>query len=100
MNVTSVISAKSQAIIEYLLDQSSTSELNSTLTLWGTDNISQEAIEEIKIFIEAIGKQRVYVDTAYDLNSLQSIDESTVSKFPSWSQISELFLAFFTFNFK
>ena len=69
-----ILIAKSKEAIQYLLDQTSTSQLNSTLTIWGTDNISQEEIEALKAFIIDIGKERVYVDTAYDLNLLENHD--------------------------
>ena len=39
-----------------------------------TDNISQEEIEALKAFIVSIGKHRVYVDTAYDLDPLEIED--------------------------
>ena len=38
-----------------------------------TDNISQEEIEALKAFIVSIGKHRVYVDTAYDLDPLENV---------------------------
>ena len=69
-----ILIAKSKEVIQYLLDQTSNSQLNSTLTIWGTDNISQEEIEALKAFIIEIGKERVYVDTAYDLNPLENHD--------------------------
>ena len=69
-----ILIARSKEVIQYLLDQTSSNQLNSTLTIWGTDNISQEEIEALKAFIIDIGKERVYVDTAYDLNSLENHD--------------------------
>ena len=62
------LSAQSFETIEYLLDKTSKPELNSTLTIWGTDPISQEGLEDLKNFILKIGKNRIFVDTAYDLN--------------------------------
>ena len=43
--------------------------MNTTLTVWGTDIISNDQLLALKNFISQIGKNRVYVDTAYDLNS-------------------------------
>ena len=37
------------------------------------DNISQEEKEALKGFIKSIGKHRVYVDTAYDLDLLEHV---------------------------
>ena len=54
--------------MEYLLESTSTSLINSTLTIWGTDDITNEELEALKSFIKSIGKHRTYVDTAYDLN--------------------------------
>ena len=61
--------ADSQNVIQYLLDSTSTPTLNSTLTIWGSDIISNNQLLALKNFISQIGKNRVYVDTAYDLNS-------------------------------
>ena len=60
--------AQSQSCLEYLLESTSTSLINSTLTIWGTDDISNEELEALKSLIKSIGKHRTYVDTAYDLN--------------------------------
>ena len=60
--------AQSQSCLEYLLESTSTSLINSTLTIWGTDDITNEELEALKSFIKSIGKHRTYVDTAYDLN--------------------------------
>ena len=60
--------AQSQSCMEYLLESTSTSLINSTLTIWGTDDITNEELEALKSFIKSIGKHRTYVDTAYDLN--------------------------------
>ena len=54
--------------MEYLLESTSTSLINSTLTIWGTDDITNEELEALKSFIKSIGKHRTYVDTAYNLN--------------------------------
>ena len=60
--------SQSQSCLEYLLESTSTSLINSTLTIWGTDDITNEELEALKSFIKSIGKHRTYVDTAYDLN--------------------------------
>ena len=60
--------AQSQSCLEYLLESTSTSLINSTLTIWGTDDITNEELEALKSFIKSIGKHRTYVDTTYDLN--------------------------------
>ena len=73
--------AQSQSCLEYLLESTSTSLINSTLTIWGTDDISNEELEALKSFIKSIGKHRTYVDTAYDLNgSNQQKSNSNVVK--------------------
>ena len=64
--------AQSQSCLEYLLESTSTSLINSTLTIWGTDDITNEELEALKSFIKSIGKHRTYVDTAYDLNGNNS----------------------------
>ena len=61
--------ADSQNVLQYLLDSTSTPTLNTTLTIWGSDIISNDQLLALKNFISQIGKNRVYVDTAYDLNS-------------------------------
>jgi len=68
--IRAIYAAPSQRAIEYLLDStdSLTTGINSTLTIWGTDDITNEELEALKSFINYIGKHRTYVDTAYDLN--------------------------------
>ena len=63
--------ARSQNSLEYLLESTSTPWINSTLTIWGTDDITNEELEALKSFIKSIGKHRTYVDTSYDLNGKQ-----------------------------
>ena len=62
--------ARSQSCIEHLLASTSTSLINSTLTISGTNyiRIYNQELEALKSFINYIGKHRTYVDTAYDLN--------------------------------
>ena len=62
--------ARSQSCIEHLLASTSTSLINSTLTIRGTNyiRIYNQELEALKSFIKSIGKHRTYVDTAYDLN--------------------------------
>ena len=50
------------------MESTSTPLINSTLTIWGTDDITNEELEALKLFIKSIGKHRTFVDTAYDLN--------------------------------
>jgi len=66
--IRAIYAAQSQSCLEYLLESTSTSLINSTLTIWGTDDITNEELEALKSFIKSIGKHRTYVDTAYDLN--------------------------------
>ena len=60
--------APSQTTLEYLLDSTSTSSINSTLTIWGNNNITKDQLEALNSFVNYIGKHRTYVDTVYDLN--------------------------------
>ena len=62
--------ARSQSCIEHLLASTSTSLINSTLTISVTNyiRIYNQELEALKSFIKSIGKHRTYVDTAYDLN--------------------------------
>ena len=66
--------ARSQSCIEHLLASTSTSLINSTLTISGTNyiRIYNQELEALKSFIKSIGKHRTYVDTAYDLNGNNS----------------------------
>ena len=74
--------AQSQSCLEYLLESTSTSLINSTLTIWGTDDITNEELEALKSFIKSIGKHRTYIDTAFDLdgNNQQKSNSNVVIK--------------------
>ena len=74
--------AQSQSCLEYLLESTSTSLINSTLTIWGTDDITNEELEALKSFIKSIGKHRTYIDTAFDLdgNNQQKSNSKVVKK--------------------
>ena len=72
--------ARSQNSLEYLLESTSTPWINSTLTIWGTDDITNEELESLKLFIKSIGKHRTYVDTSYDLNGNQKSNTNDVKK--------------------
>ena len=74
--------AQSQSCLEYLLESTSTSLINSTLTIWGTDDITNEELEALKSFIKSIGKHRTYIDTAFDLdgNNQQKSNSNVVKK--------------------
>ena len=74
-----IILAQSRRNLEYLLDSTSTPLINSTLTIWGTDDISNEELQALKEFIQIIGKYRTYVDTAYDLNPKSTTTKSIYS---------------------
>ena len=51
----------------------------STITLWGTDTISDDELQNLKLFVRDIGVERVFVDTSYDLNNLQTDYERKVN---------------------
>ena len=51
----------------------------STITLWGTDTISDDELQNLKLFVRDIGVERVFVDTSYDLNNLQTDYEGKVN---------------------
>ena len=71
--------APSQENLKYLLDKTSTSSTNSTLTIWGNNNITKDQLEALNGFVNYIGKHRTYVDTVYDLNdSSVSCDSSGI----------------------
>ena len=77
--------ARSQSCIEHLLASTSTSLINSTLTIWGTNYITynQELdLEALKSFVKSIGKHRTYIDTAFDLdgNNQQKSNSNVVIK--------------------
>ena len=77
--------ARSQSCIEHLLASTSTSLINSTLTIWGTNYITynQELdLEALKSFVKSIGKHRTYIDTAFDLdgNNQQKSNSKVVKK--------------------
>ena len=54
------------------MESTSTPLINSTLTIWGTDDITNEELEALNLFIKSIGKHRTFVDTAYDLKESNS----------------------------
>ena len=62
------------------MESTSTPLINSTLTIWGTDDITNEELEALKLFIKSIGKHRTFVDTAYDLNGNQESNTNVVVK--------------------
>ena len=62
------------------MESTSTPLINSTLTIWGTDDITNEELEALKLFIKSIGKHRTFVDTAYDLNVNQKSNTNVVVK--------------------
>ena len=76
--------ARSQSCIEHLLASTSTSLINSTLTICGTNyiRIYNQGLEALKSFIESIGKHRTYIDTAFDLdgNNQQKSNSKVVKK--------------------
>lgn len=55
--------ANSEATLTYLLENSQ--ELNSTLTIWGTDDI--EDVNSLRDVIDRIGRHRIYLDVPEDL---------------------------------
>ena len=93
--------ARSQSCIEHLLASTSTSLINSTLTIRGTNYITiynqelssnlkfyhnftfiHQELEALKSFIKSIGKHRTYIDTAFDLdgNNQQKSNSKVVKK--------------------
>ena len=87
--------ARSQSCIEHLLASTSTSLINSTLTISGTNyirtrkwsgtnylRIYNQELEALKSFIKSIGKHRTYIDTAFDLdgNNQQKSTSKVVKK--------------------
>lgn len=76
--------ARSQSCIEHLLASTSTSLINSTLTIRGTNYITiyNQELEALKSFIKSIGKHRTYIDTAIDLdgNNQQKSNSNVVIK--------------------
>ena len=76
--------ARSQSCIEHLLASTSTSLINSTLTIRGTNYITiyNQELEALKSFIKSIGKHRTYIDTAFDLdgNNQQKSNSKVVKK--------------------
>ena len=76
--------ARSQSCIEHLLASTSTSLINSTLTISGTNyiRIYNQELEALKSFIKSIGKHRTYIDTAFDLdgNNQQKNNSNVVKK--------------------
>ena len=90
--------ARSQSCIEHLLASTSTSLINSTLTISGTNyirthkwsgtnyiRIYNQELEALKSFIKSIGKHRTYIDTAFDLdgNNQQKSNSNVVVKMES-----------------
>ena len=79
--------ARSQSCIEHLLASTSTSLINSTLTIRGTNyiRIYNQGLEALKSFIKSIGKHRTYIDTAFDLdgNNQQKSNSNVVVKMES-----------------
>ena len=79
--------AQSQSCIEHLLASTSTSLINSTLTISGTNyiRIYNQELEALKSFIKSIGKHRTYIDTAFDLdgNNQQKSNSNVVVKMES-----------------
>ena len=77
--IRGLFAAASYDVIKYLLDATSTSTVNTTLTVWGTDPITDEELEALKGFIQTVGKDRVYVDTAYDLLDVDKVEKEPIN---------------------
>ena len=96
--IRGMFAAASIDVIKYLLDTTSTSTVNTTLTVWGTDSITDEELEALKTFIQTVGKDRVYVDTAYDLFDLKRIEPEAEQ--PSNGVILGFFMNIFSLMFQ
>ena len=53
--------------IQWLLDQTSDEVTKSTVTIWGTDDLSNHQLEGLKSFLKTIGKDRCYTDTTANI---------------------------------
>jgi hypothetical protein len=71
--------------LQWLLDQTSNADTNSTLTIWGSDDISQDEILQLKIFIGILGQDRIYLDVSYDMENPQKKVDNTKTHF--WTLI-------------
>jgi len=61
---------------QWLLYATSTSndtkEIESTVTIWGTDPLNDEQQDKLLTFIEVIGTNRIYTDTTANTSPLNS----------------------------
>ena len=48
---------------EWLLFATSNSKTQSTVTIWGTDPLTEEQQNKLLTFVDVIGKNRIYSDT-------------------------------------
>ena len=53
--------------IQWLLDQSSTDQVKSTVTIWGTDNLTQHQLDGLRHFVASVGKDRCFTDTTANI---------------------------------
>ena len=53
--------------IQWLLDQTSEDTVKSTVTIWGTDDLSDQQLLGLRNFIRTVGKDRCYTDTTADI---------------------------------
>ena len=81
MNAILPILGDSLEEFKWLLYATSTSSINSTVTIWGTDHLSNEQHEKLLTFIDVIGRDRTYTDTTADTNpeTFNSISGQTSS---------------------
>ena len=53
--------------IQWLLDQTSEDTVKSTVTIWGTDDLSDQQLQGLRNFVQTVGKDRCYTDTTADI---------------------------------
>jgi len=53
--------------IRGLLDQTSSPNVTSTVTIWGTDNLTDYQLDGLKEFVATVGRDRCFTDTTADI---------------------------------
>ena len=68
---------------QWLLFATSNSKTQSTVTIWGTDHLTEEQQNKLLTFVDVIGKNRIYSDTTAKTLAANSCSKVNVVVFLS-----------------
>ena len=63
---------------QWLLFATSNSKTQSTVTIWGTDHLTEEQQNKLLEFVDVIGKNRIYSDTTAKTLAVNSCSKVNV----------------------